>query len=148
LWSGSELRTNLNNSTHDYSAGNLSFKDAILDTTLYTRKGYNGSTYTDSISITTDKVFLLSEEETFNSLSTGTADYTKNIYPGTVLFADNHARKATAVSGTGASNWWLRSPRGNTYFAARAGATGGTGDYGDIVSSFGVRPALRLNLAP
>jgi hypothetical protein len=146
LWSSSELRTNLNNSTHSYSAGNLSFKDAILDTTLYTRKGWNGNTYNDPISITTDKVFLLSEEETLNSLYSGTPDFTQNIYPGTVLFADYHASKATIVSGKTASYWWLRSPSHRAINAARVIMSNGKYSSNVVESLNGVRPALRLDL--
>lgn len=77
---------------------------------------------------TTDNIFLLSIDE------------------AQTYFADNSARIAVNTNGE-ASWWWLRSPGGNSYFAAYVGTDGGIVGNGSLVGyGSGVRPALWLNL--
>ncbi|MDR3137036.1 MAG: prepilin-type N-terminal cleavage/methylation domain-containing protein [Coriobacteriales bacterium] len=151
-WNGSALRTALNNNTYAYSYGRLTdIKAKILDTTLYTRIGFSDARYTGYQTLTNQKLFLLSQEEVFRTIAQGSnttdtisMDLTKNLYGSSVvLFADANARKTSGTS----SYYWLRSPRNFAYGAALVNAPTGTA-YGSAVdSSFGVRPAFRMNLS-
>jgi hypothetical protein len=164
-WDGSALRAALNNSTYAYSYDNLTdIKTKILDTTLYTRIGYSDartapyktggasdSGHNGYYELTNQKLFLLSEEEVFRTITYGSdttdaasLDLTQNLYGSSVvLFADANARR---TSGTN-SHYWLRSPRGGTYGAARVVASTGTVTSIYVNGTFGVRPAFRMNLS-
>jgi hypothetical protein len=155
-WAGSQLRTKLNDSSYSYSYGRLNplFQALILDTTLHTRRGWRDARFDGYDTLPNQKLFLLSEEEVFQTIVNGASttnakmDLSQSVHGSAVLFADGNARTATGVS---TDYYWLRSPRSYEYFAARVnispGVMGNVGsDY--IDKSFGVRPALRLNLAP
>jgi hypothetical protein len=143
-WDGSALKTALNNDTYDYSYDSLTtLKDKIIDTTIYTRIGYLGNTYQTLID---QKLFLLSEEEVYLT-SPGTPNLANNIYGDVVLFADNNARKAVAVSSVSVPNYWLRSPRRDTENVAMVNLSTGATNYNIATTSRGVRPALCLDLS-
>ena len=44
------------------------------------------------------------------------------------------------------SCWWLRSPGARGFSSAVVGGYGGVDDYGDVIDTYGVRPAFNLNL--
>jgi glucan-binding YG repeat protein len=147
-WDGSALKTALNDSTYNYSYGKLnstdsSFGGKINSTTIYTRIGHNGSTYQ---TLADQKLFLLSEEEVFLT-SGGTPNLANNVHGNVVLFADANARKAVAVSGVSVSYYWLRSPRSGTDYAAQVNMLTGAVNLNSVSRTFGVRPALCLNLS-
>jgi hypothetical protein len=164
-WDGSALRASLNGSTYAYSYDNLTdIKAKILDTALYTRIGlsdtrtapYKTGGASDSghngyYELTGQKLFLLSEEEVFRTITYGTTttdaaslDLTQNLYGSSVvLFADANARR---TSGTN-SYYRLRSPHGLAFWVARVYASTGALDHFGVVDSFGVRPAFRMDLS-
>ncbi|MDR3136439.1 MAG: DUF6273 domain-containing protein, partial [Coriobacteriales bacterium] len=79
-----------------------------------------------------------------NTTDAASLDLTQNLYGSSVvLFADANARR---TSGTN-SYYWLRSPRGGTYGAALVDASSGAVPYSYVGSTYGVRPAFRMNLS-
>ncbi|MDR3137119.1 MAG: DUF6273 domain-containing protein, partial [Coriobacteriales bacterium] len=164
-WDGSALRASLNGSTYTYSYDNLTdIKTKILDTTLYTRIGWSDartapyktggtsdSGHNGYQELTNQKLFLLSEEEVFRTITYGSyttdaasLDLTQNLYgQSVVLFADANARRTSGAN----SYYWLRSPRLLTIRAAVVGASAGTVNDYYVLYSYGVRPAFRMNLS-
>jgi hypothetical protein len=143
LWSGSSLRTSLNG-TFKNSLTTLGAN--IVQKTIYTRKGWNGSTYTDPISVTQDFIFLLSEEDVFGTAYTGTPNFFYNTVANTILFPDANSRKATVADGCTNGYWWLRSPRTAVGDVALGKPDGWNGAYQLVTSaSHAVRPALFVN---
>ena len=111
---------------------------------------------------TSDKVFLLSESEVYNTATaTGygfvkgseTNDEARRSRCSTYAYAmgtwRNHDTDAEYTKYNGNIWWWLRSPGDVSDFAAGVDGSGWVGRYGSYViyGSGGVRPALHLNLS-
>lgn len=86
----------------------------------------------DSGANTTDKVFLLSDDEVLNT------KYFKN--------KSDRIAYLTAYAGSGSSWWWLRSQSGYSNYADYVIYDGYVYNYYSVDSSEGIRPALILNL--
>jgi hypothetical protein len=120
------------------------FTDTILLTTIHTRMGYSGNTYN---ALNDQKVFLLSEEEVYNTVDEGTPDLSKNLLPGEVLFPDNNSRKATALlSFELYDGWWLRSYKDSLTKAAFVDSLTGLVSSDLANNGRGVRPAMMVDL--
>jgi hypothetical protein len=148
-WRGSELREYLNGEFYDGLDDAL--KQKILDVTVYTKTKFNGDEYDE---LAEQKVFLLSEEETFGSARKGANDQSKNIVPNTVLFADDYARMGTQLpiqrkSGGDmvVEHRWLRSPGGAglPMTVSRVSGRAGSGN-SPYDGTIGVRPAMKIAL--
>lgn len=111
---------------------------------------------------TSDKVFLLSESEVYNTDTAAKYGFTKtyNIYDEarrSRCSTYSYAMGTGRCSSTGASYkkyngniwWWLRSPGSYSYYAAEVIYDGWIDRHGSSVyyDSNGVRPALHLNLS-
>lgn len=106
---------------------------------------------------TSDKVFLLSENEVYNSNTAFSYGFTKSdskCDEGRRCKSSTFAKAMGAFSSiysTFAGNclWWLRSPGKYAYTAAHVEDDGGVYSigYGVINASFAVRPALHLDLS-
>lgn len=132
------------------SAFSSAERSAILATDVAnadnTRYGTEGGNYTS------DKVFLLSEAEVYDTShgfvsSYGTCDEARRCK------VSDYARAMGAYRYSGGTYdgncwWWLRSPGYYAYCAADVGYDGYVSRYGDGVNvGCAVRPALNLNLA-
>ena len=107
---------------------------------------------------TSDKVFLLSENEVYNSNTAYSYGFTKSNLKcdeGRRCKSSTFAKAMGVWSNTdspyaGNCWWWLRSPGHDAYRAARVDDSGGVEIYGNIVD-YGVRdavrPALHLDLS-
>ena len=115
---------------------------------------YNG---TEGGNDTSDKVFLLSENEVYNSDTACSYGFLKNCDTydeGRRCKSSTFAKAMGVESGTSSSyagncHWWLRSPGGDTNFAAVMSTYGDVSYNGASVSydSMAVRPALHLDLS-
>ena len=133
IWRDSAVRTYLNG---DWLDSTTVLQSKALVTDITTRSQYNASTWIT----TSDKVFLLSEAdlfETFNGSPTDNdQDYT---YEGKVIVSDIDMRKFTS-----ASYMWLRSPYsgGNVSYVTALGTLTSF----NVSTPLGVRPALWVSL--
>ena len=104
---------------------------------------------------TSDKVFLLSENEVHNSNTADSYGFVKksNIYDEARRCKNStFARAMGSYSDIGGSNccwWWLRSPGYNDVFAVTVNINGGVSCSGSVVNTdnYAVRPALHLDLS-
>lgn len=106
---------------------------------------------------TSDKIFLLSENEVYNSNAAFSYGFTKNSSKydeGRRCQGTTYARAMGTWSSTdskyaGNCWWWLRSPGDKTHNAAFVYYDGVVDTYGDYVDNRGdaVRPALHLNIS-
>lgn len=145
----------------DYSTNNFidsaftsTEKNAIKDTNVVNSD--NISYGTSGGIITTDKIFLLSESEVYNTdtaasfgfvKSSSTYDEARRCESSTYAKAMG-ACISTSSSYLGNCDWWLRSPGSGTPFAAIVNYSGDVDSYGHGVDGhYAVRPALHLNLS-
>lgn len=148
-WSTSTIRTDLNGT---WLTGKPTLKEKAVEKTIYTRdKSVAAIAPTDVTAkwiTTTDKVFLLSEADLFGtqggSATSEARDYTYGSKP---IVPDIEMRKFIAnnpATGVNVSYSWLRS----AYSSAGVSYVYSTGTHGYIspTSTFGVRPALWVNL--
>lgn len=163
-WKTSSIRSwlngygaSVNQPRTDYSRKNFidtaftdSQKNAIYTTNVVNNNNINYGTAGGSN--TSDKIFLLSESEVYNTATAAkygfvkdryTYDEAKKSYCSTYAYAMGLYRYEKRV------DWWLRSPGDYSNYAAGVSYYGWVYSYGDCVycSSDGVRPALHLNLA-
>jgi hypothetical protein len=125
-----------------------------IETDVRTKDAAYGSANSDWRS-TSDRYFFLGLEEAFyagednasvaGSATTGTA--AQRTSGDDVLFADDNARRAGAVGGATAQNWWLRSPAAGTDGTSVSAPAGATGAFAEAVANTGqgLRPALWLD---
>ena len=131
-WDDAELREILNNSFYD-KAFNTNEKENILLTSNSTYKLTYQSAYIDKTGavyeITSDKVFLLTDEEA-SSL------------PSLIAYSSEYANNNMAES-----SWWLRGKSRwlNGNLQAKYVSTGGSFEYSYTTYSIGVRPAIRVS---
>jgi len=101
---------------------------------------------------TSDRLFLLAYSETVNTLYGFSAAYETNDTARRVQGTDYAKSAGLLVAGTtyaGNSDWWLRSPGGNSSYAGYVSKSGSSKNYiGVINTDFGIRPACRIRLAP
>lgn len=165
-WKTSSIRSwlngygaSVNQPRTDYSRKNFidtaftaSQKNAIYTTNVVNNNNINCGTAGGSN--TSDKIFLLSESEVYNTATAEKYGFVKERY------ADDEAKRSScstyayamgvgAVRGERSIDWWLRSPGDYSNYAAVVWYSGwvasdGNGVYYDVE---GVRPALHLNLA-
>ena len=146
----------------DYSSKNfintaftLSERSAIKTTEVVNDDNINYGT--DGGNNTSDKIFLLSESEVYNSSTALSYGFIKNssTHDEARRCKSSTYAKATGVhsdtdtSYIGDCDWWLRSPGGNPSRAARV-FRGGYVNYIGYLVHFGliaVRPALHLDLS-
>lgn len=110
----------------------------------YTSK-YNSAT-------TNDNIFLLSYWDTVNTnygLSSSDSEYdTARRAQGTDYAKAQGLYVVDFGIYNGKANWWLRTPGGTSYFACRVSFNGRVASSGyEVYENFGVRPALKLNIA-
>jgi len=146
-WANSELKESLNGEAGGVAPGSTwfagldnNFTSTIVPTTLKTKNGYNGSGGYDTL--TSQKFFLLSEDEVFGTSSGG--DASNNLFAGTTLFADNNSRKVTTLATS--TLWWLRSPTVRDSTAAVIYSASGIVDKSTVNDTDGVRPACVVTL--
>ena len=112
---------------------------------------------------TSDKVFLLSESEVYNTDIAAGYGFTKNYDAdgyythdeakrsrcSTYAYAMGMSRECYDTNYNGNIDWWLRSPGDDSRYAAGVSSYGWVYGYGAYVShnDGGVRPALHLNLS-
>ncbi len=138
VWETSEMQTYLNG---DWLNGKTNISAHVHPVTLTTRKEWNVDTFETSED---QKVFLLSEADLFGTQNGQTAvakDYTLGkvgvIVPENMRIAQDNGQNCY---------WWLRSPRGNSSVVAVVNSTGSANGYSYFTTTFGVRPALWINL--
>lgn len=107
---------------------------------------------------TSDKVFLLSESEVYNTDTAAGYGFVKNYSTNdevrrsrcsTYAYAMGLVKNTWSTKYNGNIMWWLRSPGERSKYAAGVSSLGwvcGSGGNVDI-SNYGVRPALHLNLS-
>ena len=167
-WEGSTVRSWLNGygasanlQKKDYSSNNFantafsaSTRTAIKDTRVENKD--NLSHGTEGGEDTVDKVFLLSESEVYTDAAKGygfVSDY--NVYDEARRAKSSVYAKALGTWSDGSASyvgncyWWLRSPGYCSDKAASVSSDGWVYRSGDYVyhHTYGVRPALNLNLA-
>ena len=139
-WEASTIRTYLNGT---YLTKHTILAQMAAETTIYTGKSYNRSTSVgdSGFTATTDKVFLLSEADVFNTVNgsnvtkkTNTREYTTG----------SKLNLKFAIIKTG-DCYWLRSPRGGSNYVAYVN-TNGTDASVAYNGVRGVRPALWVKL--
>ena len=137
------------------SAFNASERAAIVNTSL--ENADNLSHGTEGGNNTTDKIFLLSESEVWNTDIAKAQGFVK------VGDANDEARRCQSsayakamgmwscvnTDWTGNGQWWLRSPGEYEYFAMYIDCNGWVNgkDNNVFERKYGVRPALNLNLS-
>ena len=136
-WETSEMRTYLNG---EWLNAKTTIKAHVSETTINTRTNYNGDTFTE----TNDKVFLLSEADVFGTQNSKTAEVKDYTLGKEGVIVPDSMRIAQYNGST--NGWWLRSPRNSTNGVAVVGTTGSL-DSGYYDGTYGVRPALWINLA-
>ena len=96
---------------------------------------------------TQDQVFLLSYQDVLNASygfsADGSASVTRQLKP--TDYAKSQGIE-TDPQYSGASWWWLRSPRANRNFTCYIHASGDTNAAGSVYVYGGVVPALRITL--
>lgn len=165
-WKTSSMRSwlngygaSVNQPRIDYSRKNFidtaftaSQKNAIYTTNVVNNNNINYGTAGGSN--TSDKIFLLSESEVYNTATAEKYGFVKERY--TIDEAKRsscstyaYAMGVGAVRGEISVNWWLRSPGDDSESAAEVDGYGWVISVGGSVSNYdaGVRPALHLNLA-
>lgn len=168
-WETSSMRswlngygTSVNQPRTDYSRKNFidtaftaSQKNAIYTTNVVNNNNINYGTAGGSN--TSDKIFLLSESEVYNTATAEkygfvkahhTDDEAKRSYCSTYAYAMGVGAEKDFI----AVNWWLRSPGEYRNYAAGVLSNGYVAGFGTDVDNYpysigGVRPALHLNLA-
>ncbi|MDO4555821.1 MAG: DUF6273 domain-containing protein [Lachnospiraceae bacterium] len=144
----------------DYTAKNFidsAFTSAMQNVIINTSvKNSNNLTYgTNGGSTTTDKIFLLSEEEVYNTSQAVSYGFLKSktvMDEGRQALGSNYAEAMGIYTntGTGAGEWILRSPGSKVNYASSVSSEGNVETSGYTVSSGelgGMRPALKLNLS-
>ena len=141
IWRDSSLRTYLNG---DWLESTTVLKEKVVETDITTRSQINA---TDWIT-TPDKVFLLSEADLFGTFDEATTtdarDYT---YGNSIIVPDVNIRKFTSSSNKEYNFAWLRSPCTYTYALGNVKFDGSVAVSADT-STYGIRPALWVSLAP
>jgi len=155
-WDGSRLRNILNGISitspnadetmginwYNARMSDAAFAAAINPAAIKTKIGRDGPTY--NTSLTAEKFFLLSEDEIFNTGSG--SNIANNLFAGESLMADAHTRKGALSM---EYYWWGRSPRGTSVqYATLVQCWAGTVNAQVVTNSYGVRPAVCLNLDP
>ena len=150
-WEACTLRTYLNGEFYNKLGA---AKSAIAETR---HSNSNNPWYgTAGGNATTDKVFLLSLDELVKYFGDSgdlrnkrRKDFDCNLKSDGYYLDDQYNSARIANYGSeGASWWWLRSPGGDSFGAARVDGGGGVrvGGLGVSIGSGGVRPVLWLNL--
>ena len=146
----------------DYSSKNfintaftLSERSAIKTTEVVNDDNINYGT--DGGNNTSDKIFLLSESEVYNSSTALSYGFIKNSSTNDearMCKSSTYAKAMGAFSspysfGEGNCVWWLRSPGYGAYYAANVNGRGDVYSIGDGVNHdySAVRPALHLDLS-
>ncbi|MDR1805808.1 MAG: DUF6273 domain-containing protein [Clostridium sp.] len=159
-WHECPLRTYLNETWYDELDSDL--KLMILPTAINTRINDDGDYNT---SLTSEKVFLLSEEEVNNTISYndqvnriityGTPDLGMNVMPGSVFFPDIFSKMSISAytpTNNAFSDWHLRSPGYTPDFEygsmnnVRVNLLEGVTEPTHSNYPGGVRPAMRVAL--
>jgi hypothetical protein len=101
---------------------------------------------------TSDRLFLLSYAESINTAYGFDAVYETNDTARRVQGTDYSKSSGLLVSAnvpyTGNSDWWLRSPGANSFYAGYVSKSGSSKNYiGVINTDLGIRPACRIQLA-
>ena len=105
---------------------------------------------------TTDKIFLLSESDVWNTDKAKSYGFVKGGYSDESRFCkgSTYAKamgmwSSTSTDYAGNGEWWLRSPGYDSYYAMDVSDGGWVYDYGYYVYHFndGIRPALNLDLS-
>lgn len=133
IWRDSDIRNYLNGEWLDSMP---TIKTAAVEKTITTRESHEESA--DWIE-TQDKVFLLSEADVFGTNQGRTTSESQDYTYGTSKFVPESLK-------TIGSHYWLRSPYGKDNYLALV-QKGGTRIYVSCTGSYGVRPALWINLA-
>ena len=138
------------------SAQNLIADTTVDNSAASTTDAGNNLTQADGCSDTTDKIFLLSEEEATTS-EYGFAEYNVYVGDGTTLTSTRIRVTTDYAKATGAYQedschgggaWWLRSPYFNHLVLARGiNSSGPANDVFDVyIAIGGVVPALSISL--
>ena len=147
-WAGSSLRAWLNGSFLNaaFDSGNQSH---IKNTSLVTPSSYNPAY---DAGPTTDKIFLLSEEDALNTAYGFSSDLFGSASTNRTAFGTDYAKcQGLYVNGSigeydsGASHWYLRTPFDSDY-TSYVWYDGYVGSYSTNDTSRGIRPALRIDL--
>ena len=169
-WETSSMRSwlngygaSVNQPKTDYSKKNFinsaftsTQKNAIKTTSVANDNNINYETTGENN--TSDKIFLLSESEVYNTDTAAGYGFVKDRYTydearrsrcSTYAYAMGTYRYYTTAKYNGNIWWWLRSPGYYGSDAARVGSSGWVRSKGSSVyyRTVGVRPALYLNLA-
>lgn len=148
-WEICTLRQWLNNDFYQ-NAFDSAEQSAIM-TTIFTNED-NSSFGTDGGADTSDKVYLLSLNDMWNSAyGFGTED------TGSETREAENTAYIKSIKNTDDTTWWLRSPGGMTYFAATVMKNGDVGYHGAAVGTLhlagaaesknAVRPVLHMDLS-
>ena len=149
-WADCRLRTWLNGYFYDVA---FSDSDKQKINTTHLVNGDNPWCGTDGGIDTYDKVFVPSVSDVLNSASGFSSDrdtYDTARQAKVTEFAKSRGAYSSLIgSYYNTGYWWLRTPGDYSYDVCFVGASGIVGEYGSKVNSsdYGVRPALKLNLA-
>ena len=135
------------------SAFSSNERSAIVNTSVVNDDNINNGT--EGGNNTTDKIFLLSESETYGDSavaqgfvsSKGTYDAARRSKSSTYAKAMGMYSSYESDAYKGNCMWWLRSPGGGTDFAAIVSHGGDVRNYGNVDHYNGVRAALNLDLS-
>jgi len=102
---------------------------------------------------TRDRLFLLSYAESINTAYGFDSVYETNDTARRTQGTDYSKSSGLLVSSnvlyTGNSDWWLRSPGANSFYAGYVSKSGSSKNYiGVINTDLGIRPACRIRLSP
>lgn len=141
----SSVRTWLNNTFYNTAFTNA--EQSAMTTTALDNSAYPGYNQYNCTS-TNDKLFLLSYSDSVNTaygFSSSTSSSSKR-YTGGSDYARCQGLEAdySPESSNGISNWFLRSPGNNTYFASTVRKDGTVSYDGVHSTTTGIRPAFKI----
>lgn len=148
-WKTSTMRSWLNGLAENQGSGDnaIDYADNNFLDNAFSAEEQTAIADTKVINSTTDKIFLLSEEEAKNTAYF--ADRNSRIATNTAYVAGGGEIGRSGMPGDGKANaWWLCSRGGDYTAAVYVTATGGVFETGMVVAntSTAVRPAFNLDL--
>ena len=141
-WPASSMRTYVN--TDIYNALPTELKNGIIDTTVVSG---HGSTSGETNFTSTDKLYLLSRREVWNS--TGSYDTAQgqtrqlDYYAGLNITTSSYSGASKQLDGS-SSRWWLRSAHSNYAYCFFMVTQAGGDEVESAYPSYGVSPAFRI----
>jgi hypothetical protein len=150
-YSASDIRSWLNNEFYSWAFS--TFEKSMITTTLVdnsqasTENRYGLSHY--FCDDTNDKVFLLSSKDIVNSSYGFSTEYTSSNTRQKIgtdyakaMGSQDHSVSDSSIY----ANWWLRSPHNFEYSVGQVSFDGGAYDYQVNDTTYGVVPAIRLDI--